>query len=271
MIFDSSAHVGRQPAKAQRDMQRVHAQVAQAPILAVELQQAFPIDRLVGIQIAAVPQAAFHLDDLAEAPFPDVFDDLVRAGEEGKLRRAAGEDLRMLAEHRQDLFVGRQVDAERLFAQQVFPRLNDIHIQPFMQIVRHRAINRLDCIGVQQIMIVLCDNLDALKILDEPAQHGRIAITYPHNTRHHILVEQMTPARHRAAKLPPHQATTNNAKVNHTFLHKFISCLPDAKRPDNFYQPPSGMSCHPERSEGSDWPDTEILRCAQDDTTGFDR
>src|SRR5450759_4566617 len=29
------------------------------------------------------------------------------------------------------------------------------------------------------------------------------------------------------------------------------------------------MSCHPERSEGSDWPGTEILRCAQDDKTGF--
>jgi hypothetical protein len=27
-------------------------------------------------------------------------------------------------------------------------------------------------------------------------------------------------------------------------------------------------SCHPERSEGSDAPCTEILRCAQDDKTG---
>jgi hypothetical protein len=25
------------------------------------------------------------------------------------------------------------------------------------------------------------------------------------------------------------------------------------------------MTCHPERSEGSDWPGAEILRCAQDD------
>ena len=125
-------------------MQRVHAQVAQAPILAVELQQAFPIDRLVGIQIAAVPQAAFHLDDLAEAPFPDVFDDLVRAGEEGKLRRAAGEDLRMLAEHRQDLFVGRQVDAERLFAKQVFASANDIAVDPRVEVVGHGAVDDID-------------------------------------------------------------------------------------------------------------------------------
>ena len=31
----------------------------------------------------------------------------------------------------------------------------------------------------------------------------------------------------------------------------------------------SGKGCHPERSEGSDLPGTEILRCAQDDITGF--
>jgi hypothetical protein len=35
--------------------------------------------------------------------------------------------------------------------------------------------------------------------------------------------------------------------------------------PNKFSHPPSVMSCHPERSEGSDWPGTEILRCAQDD------
>ncbi len=28
-----------------------------------------------------------------------------------------------------------------------------------------------------------------------------------------------------------------------------------------------GHVCHPERSEGSDWQGTEILRCAQDDKT----
>ena len=30
------------------------------------------------------------------------------------------------------------------------------------------------------------------------------------------------------------------------------------------------MPCHPERSEGSAWPGSEILRCAQDDKIGFD-
>ncbi|HEU0002187.1 MAG TPA: phosphoribosylformylglycinamidine synthase subunit PurS, partial [Ktedonobacteraceae bacterium] len=36
-------------------------------------------------------------------------------------------------------------------------------------------------------------------------------------------------------------------------------------RPDEFSLSPSASGCHPERSEGSDVPDTEILRCAQDD------
>ena len=29
------------------------------------------------------------------------------------------------------------------------------------------------------------------------------------------------------------------------------------------------VQCHPERSEGFDWPQTEILRCAQDDRLGW--
>src|SRR5713226_6685380 len=32
---------------------------------------------------------------------------------------------------------------------------------------------------------------------------------------------------------------------------------------------PGALSCHPERSEGSDVPGTEILRCAQDDRPGW--
>ncbi len=32
----------------------------------------------------------------------------------------------------------------------------------------------------------------------------------------------------------------------------------------------SEQACHPERSEGSDSPGTEILRCAQDDNADFD-
>jgi hypothetical protein len=31
------------------------------------------------------------------------------------------------------------------------------------------------------------------------------------------------------------------------------------------------QACHPERSEGSDTPGTEILRCAQDDRTNLVR
>jgi len=38
---------------------------------------------------------------------------------------------------------------------------------------------------------------------------------------------------------------------------------------DDFSQARSAMICHPERSEGSDSPGAEILRCAQDDIAGF--
>ena len=37
------------------------------------------------------------------------------------------------------------------------------------------------------------------------------------------------------------------------------------KADNELYQPKAVIGCHPERSEGSDVPGTEILRCAQDD------
>jgi len=44
------------------------------------------------------------------------------------------------------------------------------------------------------------------------------------------------------------------------------------RRNDDFYQPKLViLECHPERSEGSDAPVTEILRCAQDDIADLDR
>ena len=47
---------------------------------------------------------------------------------------------------------------------------------------------------------------------------------------------------------------------------RFIAPTADDERS----HPRSATACHPERSEGSDAPGTEILRCAQDDRTGFD-
>jgi hypothetical protein len=40
---------------------------------------------------------------------------------------------------------------------------------------------------------------------------------------------------------------------------------------DAFYQPRSGMVCHPERSEGSRSMGKEMLRSAQHDSTDFGR
>jgi hypothetical protein len=47
---------------------------------------------------------------------------------------------------------------------------------------------------------------------------------------------------------------------------------PPYGRDDEFVQPnPVIFACHPERSEGSDAPGTEILRCAQDDIADLGR
>ena len=52
-----------------------------------------------------------------------------------------------------------------------------------------------------------------------------------------------------------------------------LSWCRDAMRrvPNEFYQPkPVILACHPERSEGSDWQATEILRFVQDDIADVD-
>ncbi len=47
-------------------------------------------------------------------------------------------------------------------------------------------------------------------------------------------------------------------------------CLYLLKRPNEHSSPKAGLICHPECSEGSTSPTTEILRCAQDDIPAFD-
>src|SRR6185436_19970638 len=79
----------RLPAGAEGNVERVHAQVPEAAVLPVHLDHPLPVDRLVGIEVARMHEAAVHFDDAAEAVLLDRLDDPLRTGRERELRRAA--------------------------------------------------------------------------------------------------------------------------------------------------------------------------------------
>src|SRR5689334_9250748 len=118
-----------------------------------------------------------------------------------------------------DVMIGGQINAKGLLAEQVFARLNNIDVEPLMQIVWHSTVDGIDLRAAQQIVIVLSDNLECCEIVLEPAEHGGIGIADADDTWHNILLQQMAPAGDGACKLTSHQAAANNAKFHFAFLH----------------------------------------------------
>ena len=66
-LGEQRAHVAGAPAEAQRQVHRVHAEVADAAVFAAGGDAALPVDRLVRVEVAAMPVAALDLEDAPEA------------------------------------------------------------------------------------------------------------------------------------------------------------------------------------------------------------
>src|SRR5262249_47507301 len=84
-LGEERAHVTGAEAHAQWRVDRVHAEVADAAVLAAGGDAALPVDRLHGVEVAAMPVAALDLEDPPQAPFPRPGQDRLHAGEEGIL------------------------------------------------------------------------------------------------------------------------------------------------------------------------------------------
>src|SRR5690349_20472638 len=93
----------------------------------------------------------------------------------------------------QNMCVRCQINTKGFFTEQMFSRFDAINIDALMQIVWHSAVDSINIGPVQQIMIVLGDKLDGIERVLEPAHHSRIGIADTDNTRHDILIKQMTP------------------------------------------------------------------------------
>lgn len=161
-----------------------------------------------------------HFDDLAETFLAYETQQLLRARIEGELGGAAHPRLWMRLYLGQNALVSDKVNAERFLAQQVFSGLNDVHVQFFMQVVRHGAVDGLNVVGVEQVVTVCGGYMNAVEIVCKPVEHGGVAIADAYDARHDIQVEQVAPASRRAAKFAPHQAAADHAKVDDTLLHR---------------------------------------------------
>ena len=111
-VGQHGAHVERRPAGPQRQVEGVHAEVAETAVGAVRLGAALPAHGLAGIEVTRVQEQRAHLDRPAELARGDPAPDRLSAGEEGHLRRAAHELIRMRVHGGHDRLVGGQVDPE---------------------------------------------------------------------------------------------------------------------------------------------------------------
>ena len=110
-------YVLRRPAGAERQVEGVHAEIAETAVRAVQLRPPLPVDRLLRVEVAGVEKERANLDHATEPALPDEARDLLAAWIEGELRRAPREQVRPGGDLAVDRLVRRQVDPERLLAE----------------------------------------------------------------------------------------------------------------------------------------------------------
>src|SRR5690625_5982825 len=79
----------RYPSETERQVKDMHTQIPHAAILAIDLHHPLPVDHLLRIEIAAVPETCFDLHDLSKALISDHLVDSVRAGAVRSVGRAS--------------------------------------------------------------------------------------------------------------------------------------------------------------------------------------
>ena len=142
------------PAKAERDVEDVHPQIAHASVFAVHRSHAFPVQRLGRVDVGGVEEGGFHLEDRADGTGSDEIHHALSAGVEGHFRRAADEKVGALRDGLHDGGVLGGIHAEGLFAEQVFSGGEDGGVKFGVQDVGDGAIDRID-VGVGQKLAVI--------------------------------------------------------------------------------------------------------------------
>ena len=90
-VGENRTHVQRHPSRAERQVDRVHAEVAQRAVSAVQHSDSLPVDRLAGVEVARVEKLRAHLEHAAEAALGDPAGDRLPARIERQLGGATDE------------------------------------------------------------------------------------------------------------------------------------------------------------------------------------
>ena len=185
-------------------MERVHAEIAHASVLAVELGAALPVDRLGRVQVAGVQKLGTHLEHAAEAALADEAQGLLAPGEERKLGGAAYEELRMRRDRGIDRVVRGEVDPEGLLAEQVLTSVDNGGVELLVQVVRHRAVDRLDKRVREQLSVVRHESRTRFESF-VPREHLGIEIANDGDLRAYADARWVHLAGSGARKLATHQ------------------------------------------------------------------
>ena len=215
----------REPTESEGDMEGMNTQIAHTAIFAVVFDHPLPIDRLFWIEIRRMEQAALDFDDFAEIFFQQRTNDGYSAGIEWQFRRAANKDLRILFDNFHDHPIGRQIDPERLFAEQMFPCPDNVGIKLGVEVMGDGTIDGLHILALEESMVIGRREPEGWDVLFKPAEGALVRIARCDKDRSGIALGEMTPSRCSAGKFPAHKAQPNKSEANfsgHKILEESI-------------------------------------------------
>ncbi len=180
----------------------------------------FQLIGFVRIEIAPVPEAGADFEQAAELRFAQIFPDLLRAGEEGKLRRAADE-APLLHARVANGAGGLEIDAERLLREQIFAGGEHVEVDLLVQMMRHGDVDDVDLLAAQHFVVVAGGDDDA-RDAAEPLAHRFLHVADGRELQLRGRVEERAPAADGAGDFAPHEAAADDAETYFFHIEKGI-------------------------------------------------
>ena len=210
----------------------MHSEVAHHAVFAVEFHHALPVDRFQGVEVAGVQEPGVGLDDLTELAAFKHRKYGLHGGEKDGFRRAAHQHFRVLFYAGHYFITGLPVDSEGLFAHEVFAGTDNGAIKLGVEVVRHRAVDRLDPGVGQQLPVIVRVLAHRREIFLVPFQHGRVLVAHGDNFRPGGCIHEVAPARGGGGELAPHEAGADYSEFD--CFHKYLATKMHKNHKTNF-------------------------------------
>ena len=159
------------------------------------------------------------LEDAPETPLTNPPGDVLPAGIEGQLRRAAHEEIRVGLHFGQDRTVGGLIDAERLLPKKVLPGLERGDVKLLVEVVRNRTVDRFNGVVGQDFAVVRDEPRLRLEPL-VPGENVGIGIADDSKLRRNAEIGEMNPAGRCARELPAHQTAADQPEADDAVSHR---------------------------------------------------